>query len=125
MMNITLKGLHIPLTDALKQYSNDKLQSLEKFIHQNAYVHLEIGKPSSHHKGGPDVFLAEITIDSNGQNYFVAVSESDLYVAIDRATAEMLEMIKQGRGKRHTLARKGRIMLKELMRKGFYGWNNK
>jgi ribosomal subunit interface protein len=123
MMNITLKGLHIPLTDALKEYSNDKLQLLEKFIHQNSYVHLDIGKPSNHHKGGPDVFLAELTVDSNGHNYFAGASESDLYVAIDRAVAEMLEMIKQGRGKRHTLAKKGRIMLKQLMKKGFYGWN--
>lgn len=121
MMNITLKGLHMPLTDALKQYSHDKLQSLEKFIHENAYVHLEIGKPSKHHKGGPDAFHAEITVDSNGHNYFVQVLESDLYVAIDRATSEMLEMIKQGRGKRHTLIRKGRVALKELLRKGFYG----
>ncbi len=125
MMNITLKGLHMPLTDALKQYSHEKLESLEKFVHANAYVHLEIGKPSNHHKGGPDTFVAEITIDSNGHNYFVEVSESDLYTAIDRAVAEMLEMIKQGKGKRHTMARKGRMMLKELMRKGFYGWNKK
>ncbi len=123
MMNITLKGLHMPLTDAVKQYSNEKLQSLEKFVHQNAYVHLEVGKPSTHHKGGPDVFLAEITVDSNGQNYFVEITESEAYTAIDRAVNEMLEMIKQGRGKRHTMARKGRMMLKELMRKGFYGWN--
>jgi ribosomal subunit interface protein len=123
MMNITLKGLHMPLTDALKQYSHDKLQSLEKFIHQNALVHVEIGKPSKHHKAGPDVFHAEITIDSNGHNYFVQITDADLYVAIDRATTEILEMIKQGRGKRQTLIRKGRMALKELARKGFYGWN--
>ena len=123
MMNITLKGLHMPLTDALKNYSNEKIESIEKFVLPNAYVHLEIGKPSAHHKGGPDVFHAEITVDSNGQNYFVEIAESDMYTAIDRAVTEMVEMIKQGRGKRHTMARKGRILLKELMRKGFYGWN--
>ena len=60
MMNITLKGLHMPLTESLKQYSYDKLEALEKFVHTNAYVHLEIGKPSKHHKGGPENFLAEI-----------------------------------------------------------------
>ena len=113
----------MPLTEAITDYSHTKLQSLEKFVHEHAYVHLEIGKPSHHHKGGPEAFQAEITIDSNGHNYFVQILDSDLYVAIDRAVAEMLEMIKQGKGKRHTLARKGRMMLKELMRKGFYGWN--
>ncbi len=121
MMNITLKGLRMPLTDALTQYSNEKLGSLEKFIHEDAYVHLEIGKPSSHHKGGTDVFHAEINLDSNGHHYFVQVKESDLYVAIDRVVSEMLEMIKQGRGKRHTLLRKGRIAIKDIMRKGMYG----
>jgi ribosomal subunit interface protein len=122
-MNITIKGLHIPLTEALKQYTNEKMSALENFIHKDAYVHVEIGKPSNHHKGGPDVFLTEITIDSKGHTYFVEASEADLYRAIDRATNEILEMIKQGRGKRQTLARKGRTLLKQLTRRGFYGWN--
>lgn len=118
-----MKGAHMPLTEALKQYAHGKISPLEKFVSESAYVHLEIGKPSTHHKAGPDVFLAEITIDSNGHTYFVEVSESDQYRAIDRAAAEVLEMIKQGRGKRHTLARKGRTLLKQLTRRGFYGWN--
>ena len=122
-MNITIKGLHIPLTDALKQYTNDKISALENFIHEDAYVHVEIGKPSNHHKGGPDAFLAEITVDSKGNTYFVEASEADQYRAIDRATTEVLEMIKQGRGKRQTLARKGRALLKQLTRRGFYRWN--
>ncbi len=122
-MNITIKGLHMPLTDALKEYTNDKLSSLEKFIHENAYVHAEIGKTSNHHKAGPDLFTAEITVDTNGQTYYVEASGEDLYSAIDQAAGEILEMIKQGRGKRQTLLRKGRGLLKQLTRKGFYGWN--
>lgn len=123
MMNITFKGLHMPLTDALKNYSYEKLQSLEKFIHKNAYIHVELGKTSQHHKNGPEIYHAEIALDSNGHTYFVQIKESELYGAIDNAVSELREMIKQGRGKRQTLAKKGGILLKEIMRKGFYGWN--
>jgi ribosome-associated translation inhibitor RaiA len=97
--------------------------ALEKFIHPNAHIAIEIGKTSKHHKKGDDIFQAEITVDSNGQTYFIQMTDGELYRAIDRARDEMVELIKQGKGKRHTLLKKGRMMLKDLQRKGFYGWN--
>lgn len=119
MMNISIKGLRIPLTEAIKEYVSKKLEPLEKIMTHNAYVHVELGKPSAHHKTGPDAFMAEITIDTNGHVYFARARESDLYAAIDAVTAEIIETVKQGKGKRHTLLRRGRMMLKQFIQKDF------
>ncbi len=118
-MNISIKGVRMPLTEAIKDYATKKLEPLEKLMPHDAYVHVELGKPSAHHKAGPDVFLAEIALDTNGQTYFARVTESDLYAGIDRVTAEITETVKQGKGRRQTLMRRGRMMLKQLIQKDF------
>lgn len=119
MLNISIKGLRMPLTAAITEAVHSKVGSLDRILNKDASVHVELGKPSAHHKSGTDVFMSEITVDAKGQTYFVQVSDSDLYTALDRSVADMSEMIKQGKGKRQTLARRGRMMVKQLLRKGF------
>lgn len=121
MNHIHLKTLNIELTDAIRDYVHEKLGSLEKIIHQNAYIAVEIGRPSHHHKKGEDVYMAEISIDSHGQTYFIQVTDADLYAAIDKARNEINELVKQGKGKKQTLLRKGRVAIKQLMKRGGYG----
>lgn len=108
----------MPLTSAIKEYVQSKVTTLEKVIHTPAYVHVEIGKPSSHHKSGEDVFQAELTIDTNGQTYFSRVMHADLYQALDQVVLKIAEMIKQNKGKKQTLFRKGRMVIKKLLKKG-------
>lgn len=120
MIHITIKGIHIELTDALKNYVQNKIGSLEKVLSKPTQAHVEIGKPSKRHKSGDDIFKAEVSLDTDGQTYFVEVTDADLYAAIDRAQNEMMELVKQGKGKKQTLLRKGRMMVKQLMKKGFY-----
>jgi ribosomal subunit interface protein len=109
----------MPLTSAITEAVHKKTASLEKFIHTNAFVQVELGKPSSHHKSGNDIFATEITVDMKGHTYYVQVTDADLYTSLDRATADIIEMIKHGKGRRQTLARRGRIAIKNLLKKGF------
>ncbi len=118
-MNISIKGLRMPLTEAITNAVHTELRALNKLIHTKAYVHVELGKPSAHHKSGEDVFMTEITIDMKGQTYFVQVHHSNLYQSINKAVYDMGEMIKQEKGKRQTLLRKGRMLVKDLLKKGF------
>lgn len=119
MMNITIKGLHIDLTDALRDYIRTKLASLEPFIPETAHVRVEIGRPSAHHKTGDDIYMAEIEVDGNGQVYFIKITDGDQYAAIDRARDEIVEMVKSGRGKRQALWKRGRSMVKDMMKWDF------
>lgn len=119
MLNISIKGLRIPLTDAITDAVHKKVSTLEKLIHTTGFVQVELGKPSAHHKAGSDVFVTEITLDTKGDTYYVEVADADLYVALDRAVADLSEIIKQGKGKKQTMMRKGRIMVKQLLKRGF------
>ena len=119
MLNISIKGRRMPLTEAIAEAVHKKSASLEKLINTNAFVYIELGKPSAHHKGGADVFVTEVTVDVKGHTYYVHSAAEDLYLSLERAIADVGEMIKQGRGKRHTLVRRGRIAIKELLKKGF------
>ena len=121
MNNMTLKGLRMELTDSIKNYTTDKLSHLEKFIPTGAHIAVEIGRPSSHHKSGPDVYQASIEIDSAGQTYYICITDADLYASIDRARDEIAEMIKQGRGKKQALWKQGRAMIKSAMRGEWMG----
>ncbi len=123
MMNINIKGLRIELTDAIKDAVYTRVAPFEKFIKDEAYLYVQIGKRSAHHKAGEDEFVAEMTLDTHGHMYFIEITDADLYTAIENASQEIINKIKQGKGKRHTLVKKGRMMLKQLTRKGFYGWN--
>lgn len=119
MMNISIKGIRMSLTDAITDAVHNQLKTLEKLIPTRSFVHVELGKPSAHHKSGEDVFQAEITLDTKGQTYFVQIAHSDLYQALDRAVYDIGEMIKQEKGKKQTLLRKGRMLVKQLMKQGF------
>ena len=119
MLTITIKGLRIPLTDAITQAVYNKCSSLEKIVHTPGFVQVELGKPSAHHKAGPDVFVTQMTLDTKGDTYYIEVADADLYPALDRAVADITEMIKQGKGRKQTLLRKGRMMVKQLLKKGF------
>ncbi len=119
MLNISIKGLRIPLTDAITDAVYKKVTTLEKIIHTSGFVQVELGKPSAHHKAGTDVFVTEITLDTKGDTYYVEVADADLYTALDRAVADISETFKQGKGKKQTLMRKGRMMVKQLLKKGF------
>ena len=111
------------LTEAISSYVRGKASVFGKFINEHSHVSIDVGRPSTHHKTGDDVYLTEITVDTNGQMYFIQITDGNLYHAIDRACDEMVELIKTGKGKKHTLLRKGQMMLKQLRRKGMYGWN--
>jgi len=119
MLNINIKGLHIELTDALKQYVHSKMATLETFIPHSAHVRVEIGRPSAHHKTGDDIYMAEVETDWNGQVYYIQTTDADQYAAIDRARDEIVEMIKAGRGKKQALWRRGRSMVKDMMKWDF------
>jgi len=123
MINTNIKGLRIELTDAIKDAVHTKTAPFEKFIKDDAYLYVQIGKQSAHHKSGPEEFVTEMTLDTYGHMYFVSIIDQDLYKGLEKASEEIINQIKQGRGKRQTVVRKGRMMLKQLTRKGFYGWN--
>jgi len=118
-MNISIKASNIELTPALKDYTEKRMKSILKFIEGgDADILIDIGKTTSHHKGG-DVFQATVNLTTPlGKQYHVASQAADLYEAIDDARNEIVQEIKSAKGKRDSLFRRGARRVKNML-KGF------
>jgi ribosomal subunit interface protein len=122
-MNINIKATNTELTLEIKEYLEQKIQSLERFFggEQNLNIFVEIGKDSNHHQKGEDVFLAEIRFVFEGKDFYVKSRSGDVLSAIDFARDEVAREIKERKGKSQTLFVRGARSLKKRI-KGMKPW---
>ncbi|AUD78248.1 ribosome hibernation promoting factor [Kangiella profundi] len=75
-MQINLTGRHLDITDALRDFVNEKFAKLERhFDHiNNVYVTLTVEKVRQ---------IAEATLHVNGGEIFANSESEDMYAAID------------------------------------------
>ncbi|HEY9031042.1 MAG: ribosome hibernation promoting factor [Kangiella sp.] len=75
-MQINLTGRHLDITDALRDFVNEKFAKLERhFDHiNNVYVTLSVEKVRQ---------IAEATLHVNGGEIFANSESEDMYAAID------------------------------------------
>ncbi|MCX6740271.1 MAG: ribosome-associated translation inhibitor RaiA [Candidatus Parcubacteria bacterium] len=94
-MQIEIKGTNLELTDALKDYVNEKVGSLEKFFEQALIARVDVGLTTKHHQKG-NVFRAEINLEVPQKHLLRAeATRDDLYVAINEAREELERQIKK------------------------------
>lgn len=115
-MNINVKATNMELTEALTEYVNKKIASIEKFITADAASgHIEIGKTTQHHKQG-EVFKAEYDLVINGKNFYSVAEKTDLYTAIDSAKEELVRQITRTKDKKQTLYKRGASSVKKMIK---------
>ncbi len=86
-MRITeIQGTNIELTDAIRNYVTEKVESIARFAKrfEPCDVAIEVGKTSEHHNKG-DVFFAEMNVAVLGDVVRAHAECDDLYAAIDEA----------------------------------------
>ena len=119
-MKINIKATNIDLTQALSDYTNQKIGQIEKFIKSNddsVLCNVEIGTNTKHHQSGK-IFRAEINLRVSGKEFRAVSEKEDLYVAINDAKEEMIETIKSRKTKQRTRLRRGSEKIKNII-KGF------
>lgn len=90
-MRITdLLGTYIDVTDAIRNYVETKVGSLEKLCegYSPCDVHIEVGKTGEHHNKGK-IWRAEFTMAIPGTTLRAESLEEDLYAAIDEAKDDL------------------------------------
>jgi len=115
-MNINLKATNMELTQAIRDYAERKVNSLEKFIkdEQNTtQAWVEVGKINRHHQSG-DIFRAEINLKLPLGSLRSVVEKNNLYAAIDDAREEMKREIRKLKTKHLVKERRGARILKKL-----------
>jgi len=98
------------LTPAIKDYVDEKVGSLAKFLPPNSAdlieARVEVGKPSKHHHTGP-VYYAEVNLKIGGKLIRANEENYDLYAAIDKVRDEIEIQIKKFKEKRNDAQRHG------------------
>src|SRR6185436_12689052 len=103
-MNIQIKATNLSLTPSIKQYVNEKVNNLSKFISATE-AEVELAR-DRHHRTG-DVFRAEIMLMVGGKVMRADQESEDIYSAIDLVMPKLKEQISKFKDKRTTLERRG------------------
>lgn len=122
MLKINIKGTGIDLSEALKKYAGERVGEVEKFLPLSKdaeyVVDIQLEKVTGHHKQGA-IYRCDVNINVPGKLLRVDKIESDMYIAIDSAGKELLELVKKYREKSRARRRAGRRMIKFM--RGMFG----
>ena len=75
-MQLSITGLHMTVTDAIKDYIHSKFKRIERHDDHVTNVHVMISVNKHHHR-------AEATLHGVGGEIFAEADSDDLYAAID------------------------------------------
>lgn len=91
-MQIQLSGQHIEITQALRQYVNEKFERLARHFDHVGNVHVVLSVEKLRHK-------AEATLHLNRSTVFADIIADDMYAAIDGLVDKLDRQIKKHKEK--------------------------
>ena len=103
MISITFR--HVDSSDALKRYSEEKIQNLQKFLRQpmTAKVTLSVDGLKQ---------MAEVRISSGGEHLEAKEATNDMYASIDVVLGKLERQIRAAKGKGAAKAKGGESVRK-------------
>lgn len=81
-MQLSISGHHVEVTDALKNYTADKLAKLERHFDHITNVHVVLSVDKLRQR-------AEATVHASGADLFADADSDDMYAAIDALTDKL------------------------------------
>jgi putative sigma-54 modulation protein len=117
-MHITITGVHIEVTEALREYVNNRLSPLSKYASKgdtSGMIAVELSKTTAHHTHG-DVFQVEAQAKIKGANVNVRSVQDDLYNAIDEVRDMLARELTEEKDRRISLFKKGAQKIKKLLK---------
>lgn len=93
-MSITVTGRKMPVTDALRQYAEEKIGNSMKVMDIDPLV-AEIVLFVEKNPANPRPAVCEVTLHTKGHIIRVEESEEDMYAAIDVAAAKVVRQLRK------------------------------
>ncbi|MDO9509907.1 MAG: ribosome-associated translation inhibitor RaiA [Candidatus Magasanikbacteria bacterium] len=93
-MQVVIFGKGMELTQAIKDYTEKKFSTLEKYYNNILRAEVTVGLESRHHLKGKN-FICECKLVVPGNDLFVAKEEADLYKAIDKVKDHLENELKK------------------------------
>lgn len=103
-MNIAIKATNLQLTQEMKDYAEEKIQGLSKFI-DALEAKVELERDRKHNSGM--VFRAEVNLIIGKKHMFADATGVDIFAAIDLVIPKIKEQISKFKDKKSTLAKRG------------------
>ncbi len=91
-MQLNLTGHHVDLTEALRNYVEEKLGRLERFFDKVGNVHVILSVEKNRQK-------AEATMHVNGADLFANAEDENMYAAIDALSDKLYRQLKKHKEK--------------------------
>lgn len=108
-MQIKIKATQIELTDNIRNYIQDKMDMLDKYLGEVAVMNcdFEIEKTKSNQNKGK-IYRAEANLSVTGELLRVEKTADDLYKAIDKVKDHLPRSIKRYKEKKRDKKRQGK-----------------
>jgi putative sigma-54 modulation protein len=89
-MNIAITFRHLESTEAIKDYCNDKVGRLQKFLRKpmKANVTLAVEKGDQ---------IAEVTLNAGSEHYTAKESSENMYASVDRVCDKLLHQMQHAK----------------------------
>lgn len=97
-MTINILAKDIELTPAIREYAEEKMQSLEKYMESIRHIDIEVGMAEGHQHSGK-IFMCKANVQIGGETILVEREADDLYKAIDKVKDHLRETITQWKKK--------------------------
>ncbi len=126
-MNIIIKGTNLELHNDLKEYVNEKIGGLRKFVENenidsnSVIARVELAKTTRHHQHG-DIYKAEVNLQLPGKMLRSVEESDDIYKSIDNMKDELREMINSYKDEKITRTRRGARIIKKLFHLSPMSW---
>lgn len=113
-MRTQIKGRNVTVTDALRDYAEDKVARVHKLLQQrkiDEVTRVELELMVEKNPSIPEPSIAEATIFTRGPVIRARERSDDMYAAIDLVTDKLMRRVKKYHDKMHGKTRKGREKL--------------
>ncbi len=118
LTHINFKITNTTIPDPLKNVTESKLRTLEKYIGESPTIcDVEFERITNHHQQG-NINRVEVNLEINGKLFRAEATSDSFEKAIDNVREELQQTLDSHRGKQDTLLRRGARKMKHLMRFG-------
>jgi putative sigma-54 modulation protein len=99
-MNIAITFRHLESSDAIKQYAQEKIGRLQKFLRKpmKATVTLSIEKGEQ---------MAEVQVTAGSEHYTAKETSENMYASLDRVCDKLEHQVNNAKGKKLAATSKG------------------
>ncbi len=91
-MTFNLRATGMDMTEAINQYAEEKLTSLDKYYENIIHIEAEVSLDTKHHNKG-EIYGCAATVQVPNKVFRVEKEEKDLYKAIDKVRDHLREEI--------------------------------